>query len=65
MEAILNLDEAIKHAETQASLLGHSACGEEHRQLAEWLKELKWYRETYPNSRSLYSAKNAIINIYL
>lgn len=24
------------------------ACADEHRQLAEWLKELKAYRETYP-----------------
>lgn len=24
------------------------ACADEHRQLAEWLKELKVYRETYP-----------------
>ena len=24
------------------------ACSDEHRQLAEWLKELKAYRETYP-----------------
>lgn len=63
--ATLNLDEAINHAELQASLLGHSDCGDDHRQLAEWLKELKWYRETYPNSRPLFSAKNAIINIYL
>ena len=24
------------------------ACADEHRQLAEWLKELKAYRKTYP-----------------
>ena len=55
----MTLDEAIKHAEEVANAnerLGktiHSAmhlsdyckCAEEHRQLAEWLKELKAYRE--------------------
>lgn len=63
--AVLNLDEAINHAEAQASMLGHTDCGDEHRQLAEWLKELKWYMETYPNSKPVFSANNAIINIYL
>lgn len=63
--AILNLDEAINHAETQASMLGHTDCGDEHRQLAEWLRELKWYRETYPNSKPVFSASNTIINIYI
>lgn len=39
----MTLEEAIKHAEEVAS----SSCGkcaEEHKQLAEWLKELNRYR---------------------
>jgi len=41
----MTLDEAIKHAEEQADKLGCSQCGEEHRQLAEWLKELRQRRQ--------------------
>ena len=54
----MTLDEAIKHAEEVAERLETSCkrdwmgeddkrCAEEHRQLAEWLKELKvyWKRE--------------------
>lgn len=40
----MTLDEAIKHAEEVANSQC-SECGEEHQQLAEWLKELKAYRE--------------------
>ena len=40
----MTLDEAIKHAEEKAKL-GCSECAKEHRELAAWLKELKWYRE--------------------
>ena len=40
----LTLDEAIKHAEERASL-SCDECAKQHRQLAEWLKELKQYRE--------------------
>ncbi|MBO6304328.1 MAG: hypothetical protein J6M62_04490 [Selenomonadaceae bacterium] len=39
----MTLDEAIKHAEEKARECGK--CAEEHRELAAWLKELKWYRE--------------------
>ena len=38
----MTLDEAIKHCEEKA--LCGDACGLEHKQLAEWLKELKGYR---------------------
>ena len=38
----MTLDEAIQHCE-EKSLCG-DACGLEHKQLAEWLKELKGYR---------------------
>ena len=45
----MTLDEAIKHcmdiAETQEMCSNGKKCAEEHRQLAEWLKELKRYRE--------------------
>lgn len=57
----MTIDEAIEYAEAQAEkyeLNSHKfecmdnismfkACAEEHRQLAEWLKELKAYREKY------------------
>lgn len=44
----MTLDEAIKHCEEkekEQALNGRFACAEEHKQLAEWLKELKRYRE--------------------
>ena len=37
----MTIDEAIKHAEEKRC----EKCGEEHRQLAEWLKELKQLRK--------------------
>lgn len=40
----MTLDEAIKHAEEIAESRCDE-CGREHRQLVEWLKELKEYRE--------------------
>ena len=55
----MDLDEAIKHCDEVAKrerklyeeeltdcLEGCIKCAEEHEQLAEWLKELKRYRET-------------------
>lgn len=44
---IKDLDEAIKHAEEVADNKCDK-CGQEHRQLAEWLKELKAYKEQEP-----------------
>jgi hypothetical protein len=42
----MTLDEAIKHCEEVAEKLCIcDECAEEHRQLAEWLEELKTYRE--------------------
>lgn len=38
----MTLDEAIKHCEEKAKC--GDACGLEHRQLADWLKELKQLR---------------------
>ena len=40
----MTLDEAILHAEEVANS-ECSECAKEHKQLAEWLKELKGYRE--------------------
>ena len=43
-----DLDDAIKHCEEkerEQALNGCFACAEEHKQLAEWLKELKSFKE--------------------
>ena len=44
---MMTLNEAIRHAEEKAC--GNTACTEEYRQLAEWLKELKWRRVKMDN----------------
>ena len=44
---MMTLDEAIKHAEEKAC--GNTECAEEHKQLTEWLKELKWRRVKMDN----------------
>lgn len=41
----MNLDEAIKHCEDKSC--GDSQCNQEHKQLAEWLKQLKKIKEQY------------------
>ena len=41
----MTLDEAINHALDQAQQLGDCPCGSEHKQLAEWLLELKYRRQ--------------------
>ena len=38
----MTLDEAIEHCEEKAQC--GTACGMEHKQLAEWLRELKGFR---------------------
>lgn len=40
----MTLDEAIKHAEEKATD-SNCCCREEHKQLAEWLKELQERRQ--------------------
>lgn len=40
----LSIDEAIRHAENKARELGCTECAQEHRQLAAWLRELKFRR---------------------
>ena len=50
----MTLNEAIQHCEEKA--LCGDACGLEHKQLAEWLKELKRYRmaeETKPTKEDV------------
>lgn len=42
----MTLDEAIDHAEEQSCKLGCTECGKEHKQLAEWLKELREIRKS-------------------
>lgn len=46
---MLTLEEAIKHCEEVAEREGKTCngaeCAEEHLQLAEWLKELRAYRD--------------------
>ena len=49
--SLMTLDEAIKHAEERASL-SCDECAEQHRQLAEWLKELRQYREYFEPLRT-------------
>lgn len=44
LSGVMTLDEAIDHAKEVAKSKCDK-CGEEHKQLAEWLEELKRYRE--------------------
>lgn len=44
----MTLDEAIKHCEDKSA--GCSKCADEHKQLAEWLKELKSLRQLSANN---------------
>jgi hypothetical protein len=43
----MTLDEAIRHCNEVAESISCTECGKEHKQLAEWLTELKAYREKY------------------
>ncbi|MBO6298746.1 MAG: DUF551 domain-containing protein [Lachnospiraceae bacterium] len=74
----MTLDEAIKHAEKvveehekikriKAVTLEECYCAEEHRQLAEWLKELKQLKEQQPceDAISRQKAIDAIDALYL
>ena len=44
----LTLDEAIKHCEEKIDC---TQCGEEHRQLAEWLRQLQKYKDLKEQDR--------------
>ena len=58
----MTIDEAIKHCHEVAAgalcegTVNHKACGEEHKQLAEWLVELKELKE-YKRKTALYLTK--------
>ena len=41
----MTIDEAVRHAEDKARELGCTECAQEHRQLAAWLRELKFRRK--------------------
>ena len=41
----LSIDEAIRHCEEKAREMGCTECAQEHRQLAAWLRELKFRRK--------------------
>ena len=41
----MTIDEAIEHAESKAACTA-GACGQEHAELARWLRELRMRRET-------------------
>ena len=45
----MTLEEAIKHCEERAKC--GSSCGKEHKQLAEWLRELKVFRKIFKGHR--------------
>ena len=43
----MTLDQAIEHCYDVAEKEQCYSCAEQHLQLAEWLEELKYYRERY------------------
>ena len=45
----MTLDEAIEHCEEKAKCC--DSCGLEHKQLAEWLRELKVFRKIFKGYR--------------
>ena len=48
----MTLDEAIKHCEEQAEIIECNECAKEHRQLAEWLNELKQSKDVLDKIRA-------------
>lgn len=57
----MTLDEAIQHCEEKA--LCGDACGLEHKQLADWLKELKNYRMNEENKLDKTTVTNVLERI--
>lgn len=55
----MTLDQAIKHCEEKAECKD-GECSKEHAQLAEWLKELKYYREQKQKSNQWAISKEAM-----
>lgn len=75
----MTLDEAIKHCEEKTNMLLNEArlmpdysedkepcieCANEHRQLAEWLKELKAYKENQESQIDLDEYKSRLVSKY-
>ena len=60
-ESTMSLDEAIKHCEEKSC--SNNACALEHKQLAEWLKELKELKE-FKNLVCYINNKRNEINFY-
>ena len=59
----MSIDEAIQHCEEMALCAKNGECGEEHRQLAEWLRELKRLRaEPVRHGRWILQANNERTN---
>lgn len=46
----MTLEEAIQHCNDKAAELNGTACGIEHKQLRDWLEELKKFREVSKES---------------
>ncbi len=46
---LMTIDEAIQHCKDVITKVGCNECGMQHRQLIEWLEELKSYREREVN----------------
>ena len=70
----MTLDEAIKHAYEVAATNDYydsTACGDQHRQLAKWLIELRYIRkitemydpDDYESAKDLYDALKDLIKI--
>lgn len=45
----MTLDEAIEHCEEKAK--GCDSCSKEHKQLANWLRELKVFRKIFKDNK--------------
>ena len=56
----MTLDEAIQHCEEKAQC--GTDCGMEHKQLAEWLKELKTLREKVKELEDRLEYKTRVMN---
>ena len=56
----MTIDEAIRHCLNVAETCTVKACAEEHRQLAEWLMELKRARVLLKATHELLMKQNAV-----
>lgn len=59
----MRLDEAILHCEEVADKCGETQCGTDHRQLAEWLKELKSLRGAQPKRFYVIDTKDGMCRL--